>query len=381
MKYGVLVNRGTQNLGDDIQSYAETLFYPHVDYMVDRETIDKFKPDKEEPVGVIMGAWYMWNKWNWPPSKYIVPHMIAYHHYDRSHPLKACPITTEHYTGPGGEWMKAYGPVGCRDLDTMDVLDKMGIDNYFSGCVTLTLPKQKKTADCGKYICLVDLNPKVEAKIRQIVGDKYEIRKLTHSVPRKSNASWEEKAKDVIDVLTIYQNAAYVVTRRLHVALPCLAMETPVLVVIGEKMNDPKRFKPYDKWLNYVLVDDFLKGKYEFDFDKGTPNRKEYLETRKKLIKSCKDFVAYCEKNSDKTVDELNKTKYTRQELLEWQNNLMCDALKKMSTENRKLYDKMVKQKSKKVQIKEESKLVKKIKKYVPEPIKNTIKKVRKKLK
>ena len=73
MKYGVLVNKGTKNLGDDIQSYAESLFYPHVDYMVDRETIDKFKPDKEEPVGVIMGAWYMWNKWNWPPSKYIVP--------------------------------------------------------------------------------------------------------------------------------------------------------------------------------------------------------------------------------------------------------------------------------------------------------------------
>ena len=179
MKYGLLVNEQNQNIGDDIQAYAEARFLPRVDVMVDREHLDTFKyGDGTEPVALIMGAWFMWRKYNWPPSNQIVPLNVGYHHFNRNKDIHqsssyALPIYEEHYSGCGRQWFKDHGPVGCRDLYTCEIFENAGIPNYFSGCVTLTLPKQKETKDKGKYIVLVDLAPAVEEKVRKLVGDKF----------------------------------------------------------------------------------------------------------------------------------------------------------------------------------------------------------------
>ena len=62
------MHKTTMNLGDDIQAYASAQFLPQIDYMVQRENIDSFQSEHNEPVGVIMSAWWMWQKWNWPPA-------------------------------------------------------------------------------------------------------------------------------------------------------------------------------------------------------------------------------------------------------------------------------------------------------------------------
>lgn len=36
-KYGLIVFKNTDNIGDDIQSYAQSQFLPHIDYVIDRE--------------------------------------------------------------------------------------------------------------------------------------------------------------------------------------------------------------------------------------------------------------------------------------------------------------------------------------------------------
>lgn len=346
MKYGLLVNETNENIGDDIQSYAEAQFLPRVDVMVNREHLDTFKyGDGTEPVALIMGAWFMWRKYNWPPAKQIVPLNVGYHHFNREKNVfesssYAIPITTEHYTGIGGQWFKDHGKVGCRDYHTCKVLDEAGIPNYFSGCVTLTLPKQKETKDKGKYIVLVDLNADVEKKIRSIVGNKYEIRKVTHKTQNIAGATWEERKKRVEEYLTLYQNAKYVVTRRFHVALPCLAMEVPVMVIQSVKMNDPHRFDPYDKWLHYCRNAQFLKHGYpEFDFINGTPNKKDYLETRETLTKTMKEFVSFCEKNKKKSIDFFSKISYSEEELLKWRVDFLKIALDKAHAESKKMHN------------------------------------------
>ena len=68
MKFGVVIHKPTMNLGDDIQTYAAAKLLPHVDYQIDREYISDFKSENDEPVAVIMNAWWMWKKWNWPPG-------------------------------------------------------------------------------------------------------------------------------------------------------------------------------------------------------------------------------------------------------------------------------------------------------------------------
>ena len=96
-----------------------------------------------------------------------------------------------------------------------------------------------------------------------MVDGKIEIRKMTHVTPNIEGCTWEERAARVEEYLTIYQNALYVVTRRLHVALPCLAMGVPVVVIEPYNMNDPNRFEPYDKWLHYCTNKEFLKNGYK----------------------------------------------------------------------------------------------------------------------
>ena len=344
MKYGLLVNENNSNLGDDIQAYAESRFLPRVDMIVDREHLDTFQyGDGTEPVALIMGAWFMWRKFNWPPARQIIPLNIGYHHFDRNPKVLesssyAVPIFHEHYSGVGGQWFKEYGPVGCRDLYTKGVLDEQGIPNYFSGCVTLTLPKQPETPDKDTYIVCVDLNAQVEEKVRALVGDRYEVRNLTHKTENIKGATWEERVERVKKHLTVYQNAKYVVTRRLHVALPCLAMGTPVMVIQSVGMNDPNRFEPYRDWLHYCRNNDFLKNGYDgFDFQNGTPNGTEYLQYRESLSKTMTDFAQYCEENKDKPLDFFVKTTYTDDECNAWRSRFLADAMAATHKESKKM--------------------------------------------
>jgi len=345
MKYGLLVNEQNSNIGDDIQAYAEAQFLPSVDVMVNREHLDTFEyGDGTEPVALIMGAWFMWRKWNWPPSHQIVPLNIGYHHFDRNPALassssSAVAITTQHYSGVGGDWFRAYGPVGCRDLYTCGVFDRAGIPNYFSACVTLTLPKQPETPDKGSYIVCVDLNRDVEKKVIELTKGQVEVRKVSHTTENINGATWEERKERVEKYLTLYQNARYVVTRRLHVALPCLAMGVPVMVIQSVAMNDPNRFDPYKTWLHYCRNNTFLRKGYDgFDFVNGTPNGTEYLEYRDRLTKSMKDFVAYCEANADKGIDFFNKTSYTEEERILWHDKLLTDAMARTHKEQKELH-------------------------------------------
>ena len=79
LKYGLLVFKESVNIGDDIQSYAAQRFLPTIDYYIDRESLNTFKADKNESVAVIMNAWYMYHKYNWPPSPYINPCFLSIH--------------------------------------------------------------------------------------------------------------------------------------------------------------------------------------------------------------------------------------------------------------------------------------------------------------
>ncbi|MBR2109121.1 MAG: polysaccharide pyruvyl transferase family protein [Ruminococcus sp.] len=326
MKYGVLYNKNNLNIGDDIQAFATARFLPQIDYFIDREHIDEFKPETEEPVAVIMNAWYMWAKWNWPPSKYIVPKMIGFHYADHQLARQpGSPIKYEFLTGLGGDYLKAYGPVGCRDYFTRDRLNEIGVDAYFSGCITMTLPKMPERENKGDYICLVDLERRVMKKIVPLLEEKgIEVKVMTHNRKRDSEMSWEERCEMVKDMLTTYQNARCVVTKRLHCSLPCLAMDVPVYLI--KEMEDDIRFEPYNDLLHRTTVTNFLHDNYEYDFLNPPPNKPEAKKYREELIKACESFVDEV-KNETRGVDELVKTTYTEADVREWRHDTMKEAM------------------------------------------------------
>lgn len=62
MKFGLVVYKQTDNIGDDILSYAGSRFLPQIDYVIDREQLDVFVPDQQEQVSAIMNGWFLYQK-------------------------------------------------------------------------------------------------------------------------------------------------------------------------------------------------------------------------------------------------------------------------------------------------------------------------------
>ena len=131
MKYGLILYNLTDNLGDDILTYAAYKFLPRVDYVIDRENIDTFIPNEKDYVAAIFNGWFLHNKFNWPPSEYIYPLFIGIHFS----PNQRWGIGDEYLDGLGKEYLKKYEPIGCRDEDTLKKMKERNIEAFFSGCL------------------------------------------------------------------------------------------------------------------------------------------------------------------------------------------------------------------------------------------------------
>ena len=328
MKYGVLWRKTTMNIGDDIQSYAQSVWLPQVDYMVDIEELDAFHSDNDEPVATIMSSWYMWQKWNWPPSKDIYPLWVGLHYNDiqRGRP-RGMPSKWEYVdNGPGLEYLKAYEPIGCRDYYTQARLDELGVKNYYSGCITLTLPKRKIVKPEKEYIVVVGVDKPTEKYVCKFFENSdIDVKVVKPTRPEPStNLSWEERKAEVEQLLDLYQNSRGVITFRLHCSLPCLALEVPVLLV--RPSFESVRFSPYKDYLNTATPSDILSGKLDKWLENPAPNPEAYKEVRESLSKTVTAFIETA-KGETRKASELVRTSYTDDEVMRWQHDTMKKTL------------------------------------------------------
>lgn len=164
-KYGVIMYKYTENLGDDIQTYAAYKLLPKVDYVIDRENITDFIPHSKEKIKVIMNGWFNHDKLKFLPSPYIYPLLISMHFSKNDLLLKPGYKFLE---GPSKKLLKKYEPIGCRDKNTSDVLKQIGYKTYFSSCMTTTIKKEDiPDSEDNDYICVVDLNPKIIKSLKK----------------------------------------------------------------------------------------------------------------------------------------------------------------------------------------------------------------------
>ena len=283
---------GNKNMGDYIQTIAGMQYFPQIDEYVEREAISSFRPiDDTQKVKVIMNAWWMWNPENWPPSCFINPLPVSMHlsllHAD------------EMLSGTGLQWFKEHEPIGCRDKGTVQLLQSQGIESYFSGCLTLTLGRKYMPLSSEKRsgICFTDPYIIVPNKLikklcafthffvapqtiyilskkaffsRSSYNNSHPFRKyrylktlmmatlfhkqyatffsdsvlrsseyITHiKILRRGVDTNETLIHEADKMLKYYQTCKLVVTSRIHAALPCLALETPVIFVQSAKMRE-----------------------------------------------------------------------------------------------------------------------------------------------
>ena len=290
MNYALLSYRGTNNLGDEIQSIAARQFLPNIDTFVDRECLSAFAPKDNKPRAVILNGWFMHRPERWPPSPLLWPLLVSFHLSRGVFGAGVKTIDPARVILAEGvrEYLREHGPVGARDLVTLQLLQTHGVDAYFSGCLTLTLsPRGNRPRQ--DYVCAVDVSDEiVEAIQMQYPGP---IRTASHRDAETLGV--EARFQKAEGLLELYESAFCVVTTRLHCALPSLALGTPVLFL--EDQVDKYRFAGLRDLLHTATTERLLSGESDFDFASPPANRPDFLVLRKGLLRICEEFVADCE--------------------------------------------------------------------------------------
>lgn len=265
MKYGLLTydeNKKVYNVGDNVQSLAAKQFLPHVDEFINREKLGDYHSGKTK---LIMNGWFTHNVHNWVPSDDIEPLFVSFHINNSAAPYML--------SEKGIAYLKKHEPIGCRDQFSADTLKEKGIDAYFTGCLTLTLDTYKvDDSERGDDIYIVDplysyptlekvtydykrfLHSILDGKLfklgkkkkhleKFIDADLLKTAKYVNQEPPANSHTDAEKFALAEDILHKYARARLVITSRIHCALPCLAMGTPVIFVNGfDSFVDSCRF-------------------------------------------------------------------------------------------------------------------------------------------
>lgn len=322
-KFGVIVYEGGEfekanllNLGDYVQSTAAKQFLPRVDEYITREGMHLYNNDT---VKMIMNAWYMANPENFPPSKKIDPLYVSLHLNSSIIDKIFRPEVVEHF--------KAHQPIGCRDNHTRDLLISKGVDAYYSGCMTLTLGNTYKRTEVSNEVIFVDimhdsLTLKKLLKQPLRLGKRILTGRIKELVVRRNilQKYFDDEVLDnatYIDQMVPYINAdegfkmadeylkrlavaRFVVTSRIHTALPCLAMGTPVIFVNGgfKTKVDKCRFDGLFDFFNRIDVDGKGESSINFSFNGDKigmntelNNKDLHVPFANELIAKCKQFI------------------------------------------------------------------------------------------
>jgi len=321
MKYGVMSYKENSrffNVGDYVQSLAARQFLPKVDELLNREELAEYNGDR---LKLIMNGWFTHNAANWIPSRDIEPLFVSFHINNTAAPLML--------SKRGVEYLKSCMPIGCRDQYTADLLSQNGISSFFTGCLTLTLDCYKvPDSEREDKIYIVDplygyVTPRkvtydIRALIRSIyngsiwklgkrnrhlskIFDKELLKSaifINQELPSK-RYSESEKFELAEDLLNKYARAKLVVTSRIHCALPCLAMGTPVIFINGfESFVDSCRFDGILDLFNRIDIDT-RSGNFKANFplegklniNTVVKNLEKHHELSNNLKSSCKNFV------------------------------------------------------------------------------------------
>ncbi|MCS3708308.1 hypothetical protein GGP62_003218 [Salinibacter ruber] len=232
----------TTNLGDDVQTIAQLGFLPTGQDIkaLNRDHLDAY--DGTERI-CVMNGWFSHAPNRWPPSRSVDPVFISFH-------IARDQLAAEKHAA----YYRRHEPIGCRDYATVEKLREIGVDAYFSGCLTLTLQNPFDEEERGDYAVIVDAHlsdektyPPSEPDLLKRLVPEY-VRQnavyVEHEMANKHAHNYNRKTSRAVELLNLYARAKVVVTTRMHCALPCLALNTPV-VFLHREWNTDVRFDGY----------------------------------------------------------------------------------------------------------------------------------------
>ncbi|MCP9791133.1 polysaccharide pyruvyl transferase family protein [Vulcanococcus limneticus Candia 3F8] len=328
------------NIGDYIQALASAQFISRLDGFIDRD--EELKDYDGIPCNVIMNGWYMHSPKNWPPSELINPLFLSFHINSGA--------SKELLSASSIAYLKSHQPIGCRDLNTLELLMGNGVEAYFSGCLTLTLGEKYRSSTRGNKTYIVDpcisrepnwvdlfkgisiiathpfdiLRLYLNKNLRLHCGrncikkllktalyyneySKVFGRKLIMKSTYVSHEGMFYKTRFKTDLnrleeaerlVRLYAEASFVITSRIHCALPCLGLETPVIYL--EKGQDAEvskcRLAGLKELFNVVrVVNGVLVPQFETALPitvfNHPPNKDSWRDLANNLKHRCRSFA------------------------------------------------------------------------------------------
>jgi hypothetical protein len=280
-----LLAYSTNNLGDEIQSIAARQFLPQMDFFIDRDDWTSNRSGPANAAKIILNGWFTHNPEKWPPPPFLSPCLISMHiTRERYKPTTLTAPAVTLLQGENLDYLRRHQPVGGRDLWTASLLERHGVDSYFSGCLTLALGAGDRRAR-RDFICAVDLP---EQSYLSLLGrTRTPVLRLSHR--DAGGGTFAQRCAKAGRLLGLYARAKCVVTTRLHCALPCLALATPVLFI--NTAPDQYRLSGLIELVRCCTVETFAAGSPDFDFDRPAPNSGAHMPLREALIARLETFM------------------------------------------------------------------------------------------
>lgn len=252
IQYAIAWQPHSDNLGDDLRTYAAMQLLPRIDRVLDADNLDApiDSLSADDRVIALLSGNVLRENTHWLPEKHIAPVCVGVHLSQED--VWGMPFAQ--LQGAGKDYLAACAPIGCRDERTVKLLEQTGIPHQLTGCLTLTL--QRPHVRTQSYVCCVDAPREVVQTLRTYAAGA-EVQELTHQLSDPST-DFNARMDNVKQMLRIYAGAKFVITRRLHCAMACLAVNTPVLLLYNSDYEDVTRFAPMDQMVRTMPVDAFI---------------------------------------------------------------------------------------------------------------------------
>ena len=254
-RYAVTWRPRSDNLGDDLLTLAASRLLPRVDMALDADRLDAPLPDLEpdDRVVTLMCGKVLAQPIHWPPERHIAPVMVGAHFSQED--VWGIPMTA--LDGAGLDYLQALAPIGCRDEVTVALMEDMRLPCQLTACLTLTLEGRKTPGGERKGIVCCDVPEDVLHALENAMPVEG-VQAVTHQMDNPPQ-DFHQRMEAARAMLERYAGAKCVVTRRLHCAMACLAIGTPVVLLYHADYEDVTRFAPMSDMLRVQPVDAFLR--------------------------------------------------------------------------------------------------------------------------
>ena len=207
--------RGTFNVGDEIQGFPGLQFLPFMDTFIERDVLMASSSNKN--ITAFFNAYWASTGAGWPPPSNIHPILLSLH---------IALHTQTQWARHGIEYLKEREPIGSRDIATLNYLRQHGVKTFFSACMTLLLGNLNTDGQRTEDIYINDVH-------------RYYIKLFPSEIQKKAiYVTHNVQSRDSLNRFTLgynmlkkYASAKLVITQRIHCALPCVAMGTPVIFI------------------------------------------------------------------------------------------------------------------------------------------------------